>query len=347
MPPNISPTSGNLLAADVEALVNTVNTVGVMGRGIALQFRQTFPENFAAYAAACKQGRVQPGAMFITETGALTNPRYIINFPTKRDWRAKSEMEDIEAGLSALVNVVRELGIHSLAVPPLGCGNGGLKWAEVRPRIEAAFAELPEVCVWLYGPEGAPAAEKIRVATKRPNMTRTNAVLLGLLDGYVTPGYDITMLEIQKLAYFLQEAGEPLKLSFGKAMRGPYAEVINPILQRMEGHFLRGYGDRSREIALHLMPDAVRDADLVLEDHADTRARMARVFKLVEGFEEEYSLELLATVHWLAWHEDETVRHDLSAAVRGVQAWSQRKAGLFPAAHIETAWNRLREQEWI
>jgi len=347
MPLNIIPTSGNLLEADVEALVNTVNTVGVMGRGIALQFRQTFPANFTAYAAACKQGRVEPGAMFVTETGALTHPRYIINFPTKRDWRAKSQMEDIESGLTALVAEVRARGIHSLAVPPLGCGNGGLKWSDVRPRIEAAFAELPDVCVYLYGPEGAPAAEKIKVATKRPNLSRGRAALLGLLDGYVIPGYDVSMLEIQKLAYFLQAAGEPLKLPFEKAARGPYAETLHPILQRMEGHFLRGYGDRSREIALYLMPEAVREAALLLEEHPDTRERIARVFALVDGFETEYSLELLATVHWLAWHEDESIRRDPHAAVKGVQAWSQRKAGLFPAADIEIAWNRLWDQQWI
>lgn len=347
MPPNIISTHGNLLEADVEALVNTVNTVGVMGKGIALQFRQTFPDNYAAYQTACKRGEVQPGAMFVTETGALTNPRYIINFPTKRDWRAKSKMEDIEAGLAALVAVVRELGIGSIAVPPLGCGNGGLHWNEVRPRIEAAFAELPGVCVRLYSPEGAPAAEAIKVATRRPNMTPVRAALLGLLDGYVIPGYDVAMLEIQKLTYFLQSAGEPLTLSFAKAPRGPYAETIHHVLQRMEGHFLRGYGDRSRDIALHLLPDAVREADLVLEEHPDTRTRLARVCALVDGFETEYSLELLATVHWLAWNENAAVRHDPAAAVCGVQSWSERKASLFPAAHIEAAWQRLRDQQWI
>lgn len=344
--PNIIPTSGNLLEADVEALVNTVNTVGVMGKGIALQFRQTFPDNFTAYAAACKQGRVEPGAMFVTETGALTHPRYIINFPTKRDWRAKSKMEDIEAGLSALVAVVRERGIRSIAVPPLGCGNGGLKWSEVRPKIEAAFAELPDVRVLLYGPEGAPAAEKIKVETKRPDMTWGRAALIGLLAGYVIPGYNVTLLEIQKLAYFLQATGEPLKFQFVKAQFGPYAETVHHVLQRMEGHYLRGYGDRSRDVTLRVLPDAAREADLILQEHPETRARTAKVFELVDGFETPYGLELLATIHWLA-QTDEAVRHGPAAAVQGVQEWSPRKAGLFPAAHVEAAWNRLREQAWI
>ncbi|MEO7715531.1 MAG: macro domain-containing protein [Capsulimonas sp.] len=347
MPANIISTKGNLLEADVEALVNTVNTVGVMGKGIALQFRQTFPENFVAYKAACKYGSLEPGAMFVTETHLLTNPHYIINFPTKRDWRAKSKIEDIDAGLAALVSTVRELGIRSIAVPPLGCGNGGLEWDEVRPKIEAAFANLPEVHVLLYGPEGAPAADKIKIATKRPKMTPTRAAFVGMLDGYMIPGYNITILEIQKLAYFLQAAGEPMKLPFVKAQRGPYAETIHPVLQRLEGHFLRGYGDRSRDISLHVLPDAVRESNLFLEDHPETRTRIARVFELVDGFETEYSLELLATVHWLAWNEDEKIRRDPAAAVRGVQAWSERKAGLFPAEHIEIAWKRLQEQQWI
>ncbi|NTU79934.1 MAG: macro domain-containing protein [Chloroflexales bacterium] len=157
---------GNLLDADVEALVNTVNTVGVMGKGIALQFRQAYPANFSAYQAACKRGEVVPGQMFVVPTAQLINPRYIINFPTKRHWRGKSQMEDIESGLEGLIATVRDHQIGSLAVPPLGCGNGGLNWDEVRPKIEAAFAELPEVRVLLYAPEGAPAPESIRVATE-------------------------------------------------------------------------------------------------------------------------------------------------------------------------------------
>ena len=116
---------GDILAEDAEALVNTVNTVGVMGGGIALQFKKAFPANFKAYAATCKRGDVQPGRMFVFETGQLTNPRYIINFPTKRHWRGKSRMEDIDAGLEALVKEVRDRGIRSIAIPPLGSGLGG------------------------------------------------------------------------------------------------------------------------------------------------------------------------------------------------------------------------------
>src|SRR4029077_10880208 len=144
----IKEVSGNLLDADVEALVNTVNTVGVMGRGVALQFKQAFPANFSAYEAACRRGEVVPGRMFVFRRdtlGTRKNPRFIINFPTKRDWRHKSRMEDIEAGLRDLVRVVRKEGIHSVALPPLGCGSGRLEWAEVRQKISEALESLPEV----------------------------------------------------------------------------------------------------------------------------------------------------------------------------------------------------------
>jgi O-acetyl-ADP-ribose deacetylase (regulator of RNase III) len=145
-------TTGNLLDANAEALVNTVNTVGIMGKGIALQFRLAFPRNFELYQSACKRGDVVPGKMFVVPTNRLDNPKYIINFPTKRHWKGKSRIEDIDAGLVDLVEVVRRENIKSVAIPPLGCGNGGLDWNEVRPRIESAFAALPEVRVLVFGP---------------------------------------------------------------------------------------------------------------------------------------------------------------------------------------------------
>ena len=151
----LEPTQGDLLRADVEALVNAVNCVGVMGKGIALQFKLAFPENFEAYRDACRRGDVVPGRMHVSATGRPGNPRFIVNFPTKRDWRESSRLEDIEAGLNALVEEIRRLGIRSIALPALGCGLGGLDWQVVRPRIEAAFAEMPDVSVRLYEPTGA------------------------------------------------------------------------------------------------------------------------------------------------------------------------------------------------
>jgi O-acetyl-ADP-ribose deacetylase (regulator of RNase III) len=338
--------SGNLLEANVEALVNTVNTVGIMGKGIALQFRQAFPENYQAYRSACERGEVEPGRMFVYHTGELTNPRHIINFPTKRHWKGKSKMADIESGLVALVNLVRAERIRSIALPPLGCGNGGLDWDEVRPKIVKAFESLPDVKVMIYAPEGAPAAEQMPVATKVPNMTEGRAALIGLLADYAVPGYRLTLLEVQKLAYFLQVAGEPLRLSFVKERYGPYAETLHHVLQRIEGHFIRGYGDRSKDASIRLLPDAHDHANRFLEDHPATRQRLQRVSELIDGFETPYGMELLATVHWVA-QENGLARSEARVAVDGVQSWSDHKKRTFRPEHIETAWQRLREQGWL
>jgi O-acetyl-ADP-ribose deacetylase (regulator of RNase III) len=143
---------GNLLQADAEAQINTINCLGIMGKGLALQFKQAYPEMFRAYQRACRAKDIQPGRMWIFNTGKVTNPKFIINFPTKRHWRGRSRIEDIESGLAALINDLRRLGIHSIAIPPLGCGLGGLDWNVVRPMIEKAFEELPEVRVLLFSP---------------------------------------------------------------------------------------------------------------------------------------------------------------------------------------------------
>lgn len=340
--------TGNLLDAQAEALVNTVNTVGVMGKGIALQFRQAFPENYGAYRKACEHKEVQPGRMFVFDTGKLY-PRYIINFPTKRHWKGKAKVEDVQSGLGDLIATVKRLDIKSIAVPPLGCGNGGLRWEEVQPLIEAAFAEVPDVRMLLYGPDGAPEAEKMRTATKRPNITPGRAVLLALFKNYMLPGYRLSMLEAQKLAYFLQAAGQPLKLRFDKQRYGPYAEALQHVMQRMEGHFIKGYGDRSQGASagtVTLMPEAVNEAAAFLKEDAETLSRLEHVTHLIEGFEYPYGLELLATVHWVT-QEDEAAKQDANVAVERVHEWSERKRTTFSAEHIKLAWSRLAEDGWL
>jgi O-acetyl-ADP-ribose deacetylase (regulator of RNase III) len=338
--------SGNLLEADVEALVNTVNTVGVMGKGIALQFKQAFPENFVAYERAAKKGDIVPGRMFVYETGQLANPRYIINFPTKRHWRDKARLDDIEVGLQDLVRVIQKKNIRSIAIPPLGCGFGGLDWDEVRPLILAALENLPDVHACVYAPAGAPATEKMPVATSRPKLTLGRAALIELIDQYALPGYRVTQLEIQKLAYFLQVAGEPLRLNYVKQQYGPYAENLHFVLQHLEGHYLRGYGARNGGSNLYLLPGAHAEAEAFLRDYAETRQRLARVAHLIQGFETPYGMELLATIHWLA-QKDPNVKHDYRAAVHGFEAWSQRKREHFRPEHIQTAWDRLHQQAWL
>src|SRR5205823_3756315 len=142
----ISFTKGNLLESGTDAVVNTVNTVGIMGKGIALMFKEAFPANFREYEAACKRGSVRTGEMFVTERPSMLGaPRWIINFPTKQHWRGKARLEWIKAGLEDLRRVIRENNIRSIALPPLGCGNGGLDWRVVRPLVEEALCDLQDV----------------------------------------------------------------------------------------------------------------------------------------------------------------------------------------------------------
>ncbi|HEY9293248.1 MAG TPA: macro domain-containing protein, partial [Microlunatus sp.] len=173
--------TGDLLAADVDALVNTVNCVGVMGKGIALQFKRRYPKMFKAYQQACRHGEVRVGRMFVVPTDELNGPQFVINFPTKRHWRSPSKIEFIEDGLADLRRVVEELGIQSIAIPPLGAGNGGLDWDAVEPRIRAALDGLPAE-VTLFAPAAGHRA--IRPAGKH-RMTYSRALLLELLRTYV------------------------------------------------------------------------------------------------------------------------------------------------------------------
>jgi len=145
-------THGDILQADVEAIVNTVNCVGVMGRGLALQFKKAWPENFRAYKQACDAKDVKPGSMFVFDTQQLSNPRYIVNFPTKRHWRGASRIEDIEAGLAALVQWIQQVEVKSIAIPPLGAGLGGLDWESVKEKIEHALGHIQSVDIRVYEP---------------------------------------------------------------------------------------------------------------------------------------------------------------------------------------------------
>lgn len=340
-------TQGDILKAEVEALVNTVNCVGVMGRGIALQFKQAFPANFKAYAAACQRGEVQPGRMFVFDTGQLTVPRYIINFPTKRHWRGKSRIEDIETGLAALVEEIRSHHIRSIAIPPLGSGLGGLDWAEVRPRIERALATLPEVEAIIFEPGGASADIRRNQSSDVPKMRPGRAALVSLMNRYLAALLDptITLLEVHKLMYFLQTAGEPLRLRYVKGTYGPYAENLRHVLREIEGHLITGYADGGDvpEKPLRLVPGAVSDAEVFLKTHVGTHERLEQVARLVEGFETPYGLELLATVHWVVAQEG---ARELTDIAHRVHEWNQHKRQFTPA-QIELAAQRLRSQGWI
>ena len=340
---NIELRSGDIFKADAEAIVNTVNCVGIMGRGIALQFKKAYPANFRAYEAACKAGEVQPGRMFVHETGKFT-PRFIINFPTKRHWKGKSRMEDIDSGLAALAQEIEERGIRSIAIPPLGAGLGGLDWNAVRPRIEAALRDLTDVQVIIFEPNGAP--EQVR-STDVPPMRHGSAALVLLMNRYLKGLMDpfVTLIEVQKLMYFMQEAGQPLKLNYAKHLYGPYADNLRHVLHKVEGHFVAGYSDGgdAPDKQLTVVPGATEDAEAFLADDTETRGRFDHVADLVEGFETPFGLELLATVHWLAKHEGAT---SADVAVTKVHDWNDRKKQFTPR-QIGLAYDVLQSKGWL
>lgn len=339
--------TGDILKVQAEALVNTVNCVGIMGRGVALHFKNAFPANFKVYQAACARGDVRPGRMLVFETGFMSDPKYIINFPTKRHWRGKSRMDDIETGLAALVDEIRSRGIRSIALPPLGSGLGGLDWAKVRPRIEAALGRLPNIHVTVFEPHDSPAQGRVTNTAKVPSMTAGRAALVGLMRRYLGGLLDpfVTLLEVHKLMYFMQEAGEPLRLRYTIAPYGPYAENLRHVLREIEGYFVAGYADGgdapSKELTL--VPGSVDDADAFLLNHTETRGRFERVADLVQGFESPFGLELLSTVHWVATRRAALTDAEVTDAV---YAWGERKRQ-FSTRQIALALSVLTQKGWV
>jgi len=340
-------TQGDIFTANTEAIVNTVNCVGVMGRGIALQFKKRFPENFKEYESACSREEVVPGKMFVYETGALFNPRIIINFPTKRHWRGESKIEDIENGLIDLVRIIQEKNIKSIALPPLGCGLGGLNWSDVKMLIQKYLIALNDVEVLVFEPIGAPAAEEMVKNRKVPEMTSGRAALIELVAHYLNGLLDpiVTLLEVHKLMYFLQASGENLRLNYTKGPFGPYSKNLSHVLNAIEGHLISGYADGGDkpDKRLKLVPGAYESASEFLETQKNTIKNLERVADLVKGFETPFGMELLSTVHWVVVNEKAESKEDVVAKVH---AWGERKKQFTPR-QIFIALDVLSKKKWV
>jgi O-acetyl-ADP-ribose deacetylase (regulator of RNase III) len=346
----ITLTHGNMFDVDVEVLVNTVNTVGVMGRGVALQFKSLFPANYSEYAKVCRQGMLHPGDVLVHRVPKPGLPRFIFNVATKKHWRGASRIEYVAKGLIGIISNLRETGARSIALPPLGCGLGGLEWVEVLPLIERAFSEVPEVQALVYEPADGQNLRNSKRKPPRPNLTKNRAALLALMQRYLDTGYDyaLTLLEVQKLAYLMQEAGHALKLNFRAHFYGPYADNLQNVLNTINGHFIEGVADGSnspsREVTL--LPDAVKEASELLASDPSAQARLERVASLINGFDTPFGMELLTTVHWVAMHGP-TPAQSPAAAYAAVRAWNERKATIVKLGHVEAAWLRLSEQGWL
>src|SRR5882757_8673817 len=318
----ITETHGNLLRDDAQALVNTVNTVGVMGKGIALQFKRAFPEVFAAYASACKAGEVRTG---VVQPVALSGGRWVLNFPTKRHWRQPSRIEDIRAGLDDLVRVIEKLEITSIAVPPLGCGNGGLPWAEVRALIIEKLQGV-DADIRLYG-LGTPPAEDMLTASPTPELNQQRARFLAAVQRYISSAWaagiteapKASLLEFHKLAYLLQGAGLNLGLRFEAGHYGPYSSSLDRAIAALEGHQLVGFGDGTggARADIGLQPGAAEEAEQAVSGDREFERAWTQLSKAFAGYEYPEGMELLASVHFLATrgegapHEAADVARDL------------------------------------
>lgn len=347
-------TKGNLLEATSEALVNTVNEVGVMGKGVAQMFREAFPDSAKAYEVAAKRGEVRIGRVLVTENKALFGPRWIIHFPTKKHWRQPSKLEWVRQGLADLTRVIREYRIRSIALPPLGCGNGRLEWSQVRREIEGALGDLEDVEVTVY----EPTAEYVNAPKRHgvEELTAARALIAELVRRYSVLGLECTNLEVQKLAWFLQrmtgtlKLDDPLDLRFTANKYGPYADRLRHLLDALDGSYL--HCEKRLSDAGPLEPiwfeDSKREAVAEYLNSPAARPYMPALeatTKIIDGFESPLGMELLATLDWvLQERRSEATVPGIKRALRnwpGGPAAARRKLRLFDDRMLELGLTRL------
>ncbi|MDR0982503.1 MAG: macro domain-containing protein [Culturomica sp.] len=338
-------TTGDMLSANTEALVNTVNTVGVMGKGIALQFKDQYPNNFAAYNAACKANQIAVGNMFVFEEKTMMgDKKTIINFPTKKDWKHKSKIEYVEAGLKALVEVIKERGIKSIALPPLGCGNGGLDWDEVKSLIEKYLSPLSDVNVVVYEPNAAVREILIKQDSNREvKLTDARAMMMYAMYYYELLGETVSIFVANKLAYFYQRLGEPefRRLKFEAGRYGPYSQGVGHMVHSLNGKYISGTEQMTNKAfdPIELRYDKFQEVrDYVHRLPSDKRKRVVKLTNLIAGFQSTLALEVLASVDYIRKENPGISKEDATVAV---QNWSERKRDLFKPEYISIAYDRL------
>jgi O-acetyl-ADP-ribose deacetylase (regulator of RNase III)/uncharacterized protein YwgA len=336
--------TGDLFAQSSEALVNTVNCVGVMGKGVALEFKKRWPSNYVDYKRLCDRKQLRPGRVYVHEVGDMFGshgPRFIINFPTKDHWRSKSKLEFVEAGLDALSEALQKYKISSVALPPLGCGNGGLSWEDVKPLIVQRLGCLPAVDITVLEP--TQVQDSLEHGGKSLSMTFPRAMLLKSL-GDLEPLFDgmFDRISLQKVVYFLQALGVPYGLAFKRNLFGPYSETLRKALVALESYeMINGFTSEERLTRVTPAGYALSDEFLNQTGKADhAHSVVDRLSKLIEGFEGPYGLELLATVHDLAVNDELGGVEQISEAMG---RWSDNKRNKFATTTIERAFNRLKE----
>jgi len=320
---------GNLLDSEADALVNTVNTGGIMGKGIALQFKNMFPNNFKIYANACKKGDVKIGKLLVNEEETLLKgKKIIINFPTKTNWRLPSEYSYIEKGMSELVTIIKEKNIKSIAIPPLGSGNGGLDWSKVKVIIENYLSVL-DCDIYIYEPNKA-IQEVLK--KERVKLTPARAMLLSVLYDLVRNGEFVSEFAAEKIAYFLQRFGanESFKLEYQPNFYGPYSGKVKHVLYYLNGSYIMGYSAKDKKPfeELGLIPDAEKEVNdfLQLPENIQYKEVIEKTKKFLKGFYSPYGLELLSTVDFIM---QEKCTYKQETITNVLENWSDRKKTLF------------------
>lgn len=336
---------GDMLQSGAEALVNTVNTVGVMGKGIALQFKEAFPSNNKFYVDACKRKELVPGKVLaIWDENLGLGKKLIINFPTKVHWRQPSKYEYIEKGLVDLREVLEKEKVKSVAIPPLGCGNGGLEWSKVRPMIVNALADVA-IDVYLFEPNAA--IKKVlqkQEAKKDVHLTPARASLLYALFAFESMGEYSSLFAANKLAYFLQRKGQKLKLQFKPWHYGPYAIGVEKVLYHLNGVYLKGMeqGQAKPFEALQLNYEKWDEVkNYVHHKLTDSDAeRLNSLIRFISGYTSELSLEILATVDFII---AENPKYTVDDVIKAIGNWNTRKKDLFKREYVEKAYHHLKD----
>lgn len=335
---------GNILQAHAQALVNTVNTIGVMGKGIALQFRETFPENYKDYKEAAANDELRIGKMFIHKTNRFDGVEYIINFPTKKEWFKPSSYSYVEEGLIDLVNVIKELNITSIAIPPLGCGNGRLNWGKVKVMIEEHLAALEAVQVFLYEPdENVKEILRNESSKKEVKLTDARAALLYVLFHYEAMGEMTSLFSANKLSYFLQRFGiKQLKLKFAPHHYGPYSNQVDHLMRTLNGNYLSGLEQMEAKAfePLKLNYNKYNEVNSYFETELSNseKSSIQMVITLVMNYQSSLSLEALASVDSIL---NESPNNSIDEVYQKITTWSERKKKEFDRSHVEKAYNHL------
>ncbi|WP_300730445.1 macro domain-containing protein [uncultured Rikenella sp.] len=340
----ISYTKGNMLESPTQALVNTVNTVGIMGKGIALQFKMMFPNNFRAYQQACKEGRVRVGHMFVTHERMLSGEeKIIINFPTKEHWRSPSQYSFVTEGLDDLRRVIQDENIQSITLPPLGCGNGGLKWDTVRQMIEDKLSDL-DCDIHIYTPN-----HQVAEILKKENckLTPARAMLLDVFYDLVQNDEYVSLFAGEKICYFLQRFGAEkiFNLTYKPYFYGPYSGKVKFVIHALNGQYIHGYESREKHAFDPLMIDmSMRDelqAYINKKLTTEQKNILIRTKKFLSGFYSTFSMELLSSVDFIIQQHDCRSKEEI---LGDITHWNERKSKLFnQIRYVEIALARLQE----